>query len=201
MQAAVKTEPATPRPTRSLARVEASRRRNATSAGAAPTACAVQPPSPRTTRATCISKTAWATACSNTILRLPPGTTAERVFGTCGRFTSSECTGVSASSLTSPSGVAADAAGNLYVVDNGNNRVLEYDQPLAGPSPTVSATPTPTPTSTGAGTPTATATPTATPTATATNTPTETASGTPTATPTPILGRVTISPGSLSFGD
>jgi hypothetical protein len=117
---------------------------------------------------------------------LTSGTTAAGVFGTCGSFTTFECTGVSANSLTSPTGVAADAAGNLYVVDSGNNRVLEYDQPVAAPSPTVSATPTPTPTSTGAFTPTATVTATATSTATATNTPTATASGpTPTATATP----------------
>jgi len=129
---------------------------------------------------------------------LTSGTTAEQVFGTCGSFTSSECTGVSASSLTSPSGVAADAAGNLYVVDSGDNRVLEYDQPLAGPTPTVSPTPTFTPTSTGVVTPTATATPTTTPTATATNTSTATASATPT--PTPIPVKLSISPGAISFG-
>jgi hypothetical protein len=156
---------------------------------------------------------------------LASGTTAEQVFGTCGGFTSSECTGVSASSLTSPSGVAADAAGNLYVVDSGDNRVLEYDQPLAGPTPTVSPTPTFTPTSTGVVTPTATATPTTTTTATATNTPTatggsptSTATATPTTTPTatatntstatasatptptPIPVKLSISPGAISFG-
>jgi len=37
---------------------------------------------------------------------------------------------ISDSSLCSPSGVVVDTAGNLYVADTGNNRVLEYDTPL-----------------------------------------------------------------------
>jgi sugar lactone lactonase YvrE len=36
----------------------------------------------------------------------------------------------SASSLLNPSALAIDGAGRLWVVDNGNNRVLEYDTPL-----------------------------------------------------------------------
>ena len=39
--------------------------------------------------------------------------------------------GLSAASLDSPSGLAVDAFGNLYVADGGNNRVLEYDAPLS----------------------------------------------------------------------
>lgn len=39
--------------------------------------------------------------------------------------------GVSASSLNSPTGVAVDSAGNLYVGDSGNFRVLEYTNPFA----------------------------------------------------------------------
>jgi sugar lactone lactonase YvrE len=39
--------------------------------------------------------------------------------------------GISASSLSSPRGVAVDSLGNLYVADTGNNRVLQYDQPFA----------------------------------------------------------------------
>jgi hypothetical protein len=40
--------------------------------------------------------------------------------------------GISASSLCTPLGLALDAAANLYVSDSSNNRVLEYDTPLAG---------------------------------------------------------------------
>jgi sugar lactone lactonase YvrE len=39
--------------------------------------------------------------------------------------------GVSATSLSFPNGVAVSPAGNLYVADSGNNRVLEYDRPFA----------------------------------------------------------------------
>src|SRR5262249_57367489 len=38
--------------------------------------------------------------------------------------------GVSVTSLCSPGGVAVDAAGNVYVADQSNSRVLEYDTPL-----------------------------------------------------------------------
>ena len=38
---------------------------------------------------------------------------------------------VTASTLCSPRGVAVDRNGNLYVSDSSNNRVLEYDAPLA----------------------------------------------------------------------
>src|SRR5262249_19685208 len=39
--------------------------------------------------------------------------------------------GVTASSLNSPSGVAVDSHGNLYVSDFNNNRALEYNAPFA----------------------------------------------------------------------
>src|ERR1700730_6739341 len=39
--------------------------------------------------------------------------------------------GVTAQSLCSPAGVAVDSAGNLYVADAGNNRVLEYNTPYS----------------------------------------------------------------------
>ncbi len=59
-------------------------------------------------------------------------TVADRVFGQQGSFTSNWCHlgGISASSLCAPSGVVVDAAGNLYVADRFDNRVLEYDSPL-----------------------------------------------------------------------
>ena len=59
-------------------------------------------------------------------------TTADRVFGQGGSFTGNACNlgGVSASSMCNPQSVALDPAGNLYVADIGNNRVLEYNTPL-----------------------------------------------------------------------
>lgn len=39
--------------------------------------------------------------------------------------------GISASTLSYPTGVAVSAAGDLYVADHGNSRVLEYDRPFA----------------------------------------------------------------------
>ena len=54
------------------------------------------------------------------------------VFGQGGSFNSNIANngGVSANSLNSPFGVAVDASGNLYVADDGNSRVLEYNTPL-----------------------------------------------------------------------
>jgi sugar lactone lactonase YvrE len=64
---------------------------------------------------------------------LVSGVVADRVFGQNGSFGASICNlgGVSASSLCLPSGVAVDSAGNLYVVDSANQRVLEYHTPLS----------------------------------------------------------------------
>jgi sugar lactone lactonase YvrE len=58
-------------------------------------------------------------------------TVADRVFGQGGSFTTKFCNlgGISASSLCYPEDVAVDAAGNLFVVDWQNNRVLEYFTP------------------------------------------------------------------------
>jgi len=49
-------------------------------------------------------------------------------------FDSSTCNngGVSASSICGVSQLAVDGSGNLYVGDDGNNRVLEYNDPFAG---------------------------------------------------------------------
>src|SRR5271154_1701081 len=41
------------------------------------------------------------------------------------------CVSASANSLCDPVGVAVDSAGNLYVADTGNSRVLEYSAPFA----------------------------------------------------------------------
>ncbi len=62
---------------------------------------------------------------------LKTDTTADRVFGQPD-FTSNTINngGVSAKSLYSPSGLAIDAQGDLYVSDTFNHRVLEYNTPL-----------------------------------------------------------------------
>ncbi len=57
-------------------------------------------------------------------------TTADVVFGQGGNFYSNSCGGVSADSLCEPFGAAVDPGGNLYIADEGNNRVLEYNTPL-----------------------------------------------------------------------
>ncbi|KKL95064.1 hypothetical protein LCGC14_1858370 [marine sediment metagenome] len=64
---------------------------------------------------------------------LTTDTVADLVLGQGGSFTSRTCNlgGVSASSLCNPWDVAVDGADNLYVADQGNSRVLEYDSPLA----------------------------------------------------------------------
>ncbi len=56
--------------------------------------------------------------------------TADRVFGQSSSFVTQGCR-LTASSLCSPSGVAVDTAGNVYVVDSAKNRVLEYNTPLS----------------------------------------------------------------------
>ncbi len=62
------------------------------------------------------------------------GGVADRVFGQGGSFATTSCNtnGIDAGSLCFPVSLALDSAGNLYVKDAGNNRVLEYDAPIAG---------------------------------------------------------------------
>jgi sugar lactone lactonase YvrE len=69
-------------------------------------------------------------ACSNTFPCV--GGAASVVLGQGSSLSSNTANngGVSASSLDMPVGVAADGSGNLYVVDSGNNRVLEYNTPV-----------------------------------------------------------------------
>jgi hypothetical protein len=60
-------------------------------------------------------------------------TTANRVFGQADDFTTNSCNFggnvPSAASACRITGVALDSAGNLYVADQANNRVLQYDPP------------------------------------------------------------------------
>jgi uncharacterized repeat protein (TIGR01451 family) len=82
---------------------------------------------------------------------LTTDTVADRVFGQAGSFTSGSCNlsnmqfggPPSAASLCYSRGVAVDAAGNLYVADGDNSRVLEYDSSQADLSVTKSALPNP----------------------------------------------------------
>ncbi|MFZ0792469.1 MAG: FG-GAP-like repeat-containing protein [Candidatus Korobacteraceae bacterium] len=63
------------------------------------------------------------------VLFYPSGsTTATRVYGQSGSFTTNTPNngGISANSLWDPYGEALDSAGNLYIVDNRNHRVLFY---------------------------------------------------------------------------
>jgi sugar lactone lactonase YvrE len=65
---------------------------------------------------------------------LSDGEGANKVFGQKGSFTTNVCNidgSVSADSLCEPAGVAVDSGGNLYLSDEGNSRVLEFDNPLA----------------------------------------------------------------------
>ncbi len=79
----------------------------------------------------------------NTPLANPasPNVTASLVFGQSSStdFTDRVCT-TTATGLCAPWGIALDTTSNLYVVDSQNNRVLEYNTPLANPaSPNVTA--------------------------------------------------------------
>jgi sugar lactone lactonase YvrE len=61
-------------------------------------------------------------------------TTADFVLGQDGKMDSNTCNlgeAVTKTTLCGPSGVSTDGAGNLYVADYGNHRVLEYNTPLS----------------------------------------------------------------------
>jgi sugar lactone lactonase YvrE len=64
------------------------------------------------------------------------GFAATIVLGQVGNLTSHACnvggSSPSAETLCFPEDVALDSAGNLYVADNANNRVVEYDAPVNG---------------------------------------------------------------------
>ncbi len=66
---------------------------------------------------------------------------ANRVFGQGGSFTTNTANtgGLSADSLNAPVGVSTDDDWlDIYIADQGNHRVLEYDQPLVNAVPKVS---------------------------------------------------------------
>ena len=64
-----------------------------------------------------------------------PGALADIVIGQTDRFSNltSQQNGRSGS-LNLPSGLAVDASGNLYIADNGNNRIVRFPKPFAQPS-------------------------------------------------------------------
>ncbi len=122
---------------------------------------------------------------------------ADFVFGQNGQFTTSnandgtdasDVNGLGPDSLRGPLGLAVDSAGDLYVADTGNNRMLEYAMPVPIPTPTATVTATTTATLTSTATATATATVTATSTLTQTATATRSATSTRTPTPTRTFG-------------
>jgi hypothetical protein len=73
----------------------------------------------------------------------PVGLSANVVFGQDGSFTAIGCdlgtATINGSTMCLPAGLALDTAGDLFVSDSGNNRVLEFNQPLATPNLTTGA--------------------------------------------------------------
>src|SRR5207244_3637589 len=68
------------------------------------------------------------------------GMDADVVFGQP-NFSSSAINNPSlgAASLFSPQGIAVDSGRNVYIADTSNHRVLEYDQPVTNPTPTLAS--------------------------------------------------------------
>jgi uncharacterized protein (TIGR03437 family) len=66
-----------------------------------------------------------------------PGALADLVLGEPDRFTNlpqGPGVGTYSTGLNSPTGLTVDSAGNLYVADTGNNRVLRYAKPFSQPA-------------------------------------------------------------------
>jgi uncharacterized protein (TIGR03437 family) len=68
--------------------------------------------------------------------QLKAGAVADVIIGQVDRFAnlSSPQNGRATTGLNLPSGLAVDAAGNLYIADTGNNRIVRYPKPLAQPA-------------------------------------------------------------------
>ena len=68
--------------------------------------------------------------------QLTPGAVADLVLGQPDRFTTlpeGPGVGTYSTGLNQPTGLAVDSAGNLYVADGANNRVLRYAKPFSQP--------------------------------------------------------------------
>ncbi|MBV8673650.1 MAG: NHL repeat-containing protein, partial [Acidobacteriaceae bacterium] len=81
---------------------------------------------------------------NNRVLFYPFGsTTAARVYGQGGSFTSSNAN-TNSNSLSNPAAVALDSSGDVYIADKSNNRVLEYGGfPVTNVCPSGQSTPAP----------------------------------------------------------